>query len=165
MTLHSSSRCTESKAYIDLECCLPLIDLIYDVTEDEYLIDCALLLSKSSLFFSKNMVYTVLYSLDDDSPHYFAGHRQQCHTTPIFSLFQISSFWYFHYQAFLPLVRYLLLMPYSIKQSCQLLYYHITICFVQLCWDTLDSRCSSTPRSSSVPASLLLLLSLLYPSH
>ena len=72
MTLHSSSRCTESKAYIDLECCLPLIDLIYDVTEDEYLIDCALLLSKSSLFFSKNMVYTVLYSLDDDSPHFFA---------------------------------------------------------------------------------------------
>ena len=75
MTLHSSSRCTESKAYIDLECCLPLVDLFYqsdDVTEDEYLIYCALLLLKSSLFFSKNMVYTVLDSPDDDSPHYFA---------------------------------------------------------------------------------------------
>ena len=114
-----------------IECCLPLIDLFYDVREDEYLIYCAL-------------VFTILYSLDDDSPHYLAGHRQQCHTTPILALFRISSLWYFHYQAFLPLVKYLLLMPYSIEQSYQLLYCHVTICFVQLCWDTIYSRCSST---------------------
>ena len=67
-----------------------------------------------SLFLSKNMVCTVLYSLDNDSPHYFAGHRQQCHTTPIFALFQVSSFCYFHYQTFLPLFSYLLMMPCSI---------------------------------------------------
>ena len=58
-----------------IECCLPLIDLLYDVTKDENLIDCALVLSKSSLFLLEYMVYSVLYSLDDDSPHYFAGHR------------------------------------------------------------------------------------------
>ena len=58
-----------------IECCLPLIDLFYDVTEDDYLICCALVLSNSSLFFSKYMFYSVLYSLDDDSPHYFACHR------------------------------------------------------------------------------------------
>ena len=44
----------------------------------------------------------------------------------------------------LPLVRYFLLMPYLIKQSCQLLYCHVTICFVQLCWDAVDARCSSS---------------------
>ena len=100
--LHSSSRCTESKAYIDLEFCLPLIDLFYDVTEDEYLIYCALVLSKSSLFFSKNMVYTVLYSLDDDCSHYFAGHRQNItprqflHSfkSPCFGIFTIKPFFH-----------------------------------------------------------------------
>ena len=57
---------------VRIECCLPLSDLFYDVTEDECLVLCALVLSKSSLFFSKYIVCSVLYSLDDDSPHYFA---------------------------------------------------------------------------------------------
>ena len=64
---------------------------------------------------------------------------------------------------------YILLVPYPFKQSCQFFYYCVTLCFEQICWDLIISRCfsalclfSSCLNSASHPLSPRPLLSDLF---
>ena len=147
MIFHSPSRCTESKAFSKSTKCA------YSVACHSF--TCSMMLRRMNiwstvLLFFRNPACSFLRTLS--TPFWIlwmmtlpitllaTGNnvtpRQFLHSfrSPFLGIFTIKPF--FHCSG--------ILVPYPIKQSCQLLYCHITICFVQLRWNAIYTWCFST---------------------